>query len=32
MLVTAPGEKFERGYFVEVLTPLPRGARRSTGR
>ena len=23
MLVTAPGEKFERGYFVEVLTRFP---------
>ena len=25
-LVTAPGEKFERGYFVDVVPALPRGA------
>ena len=30
-LVTAPGEKFERGYFVDVVRRFPRCAR-STGR
>ena len=32
LLVTAPGEKFERGYLVEVLTALPGGALDPLGR